>query len=281
MYRLQSKIRIKLKNKGNNMSNFKEVLSDVGIALKEYYLWTTLGWYDVLARYRRSTLGPFWITLSMAITLSAMGPLYGSLFGNTLTDFIPHLALGMIFWALISTSINEFAVAFAESAHYLKQTKISAIVFILRILYRQFIVFLHNIILYPVIMLLFGKPISWEALLAIPAFFIIILNLFWIGIIISIFCTRYRDMGPVVSSITTLLFFVTPIIWSMDQLPEDRRYLAYWNPISVLLDLVRKPLLGGIPEPSQWIIGGVMAVIGIFIALLVLMRTRHRITYWL
>ena len=47
MYRLQSKIRIKLKNKGNNMSNFKEVISDVGIALKEYYLWTTLGWYDV------------------------------------------------------------------------------------------------------------------------------------------------------------------------------------------------------------------------------------------
>ncbi|KGQ71370.1 hypothetical protein OA57_00825 [Chelonobacter oris] len=263
------------------MSNFKDVLSDVRVAFKEYYLWTTLGWYDVLARYRRSTLGPFWITLSMAITLSAMGPLYGSLFGNTLTDFIPHLALGMIFWALIATSINEFAVAYAESAHYLKQIKISPVVFILRVLYRQFIVFLHNILLYPIIMLIFWKPISLDAFLVIPAFFIVLLNLFWVGIIISIFCTRYRDMGPVVSSITTLLFFVTPIIWSMEQLPEDRRFLAYWNPLSILLDLVRKPLLGGVPEFNHWIVGIMMAIVGIMMALLVLMRTRHRITYWL
>lgn len=263
------------------MNSGKETFSDIFTAFKEYYLWTTLGWYDVLARYRRSTLGPFWITLSMAITISAMGPLYGSLFGNEISSFIPHLALGMIFWALISSSINDFCGAFAESAHYLKQTKISPIVFILRVLYRQFIVFLHNFLIYPVILLLFWKPISFDVLLLIPAFILTMLNLFWIGIIISIFCTRYRDMLPVINSIITLLFFVTPIIWSMEQLPEDRRYLALWNPFTILLDLLRTPLLGGTPEFVHWIISIIMAIIGLSIAFFVLNKTRNRITYWL
>lgn len=263
------------------MNNLRETLSDIFIAFKEYYLWTTLGWYDVLARYRRSTLGPFWITLSMAITISAMGPLYGSLFGNTISDFVPHLALGMIFWALISSSINDFCGAFSDSAHYLKQTKISPIVFILRVLYRQFIVFLHNILIYPIILLIFWKPISLDVLLLIPAFIITLLNLFWIGIIISVFCTRYRDMLPVINSVITLLFFVTPIIWSMDQLPEDRRYLALWNPFTILLDLLRTPLLGGAPEPGHWITAILMAILGLSISIIVFMKTRKRITYWL
>ncbi|MFZ7165887.1 ABC transporter permease [Avibacterium avium] len=263
------------------MNQFKDTMKDIFIAFKEYYLWTTLGWYDVLARYRRSTLGPFWITLSMAITISAMGPLYGSLFGNTINDFVPRLALGIIFWALISSSINDFCSAFSDSAHYLKQTKISPIVFILRVLYRQLIIFLHNILIYPIILLIFWTPISLDVLLLIPAFIITLLNLFWIGIIISIFCTRYRDMLPVINSVITLLFFVTPIIWSMDQLPEDRQYLALWNPFTILLDLLRTPLLGGTPEPSHWITAILMAILGLSISIIVFMKTRKRITYWL
>lgn len=49
--------------------DFKEAYLDVAMALDKAYLWITLGWYDVLARYRRSTLGPVWITLSMVSTL--------------------------------------------------------------------------------------------------------------------------------------------------------------------------------------------------------------------
>ena len=52
--------------------DFKEAYLDVAMALDKAYLWITLGWYDVLARYRRSTLGPVWITLSMVVTICAV-----------------------------------------------------------------------------------------------------------------------------------------------------------------------------------------------------------------
>ena len=104
--------------------DFKEAYLDIATALDKAYLWITLGWYDVLARYRRSTLGPVWITLSMVVTICAMGPLYSSLFGISLRGFIPHLTLGMVFWMFISVSLNEFCLAYIEAQHYLKQIKI-------------------------------------------------------------------------------------------------------------------------------------------------------------
>ena len=63
-------------------------MKDLMNAIRRYDLWMALGWNDVLGRYRRSVLGPFWITISMGITLAAMGPLYGSLFGNKDNNFL-------------------------------------------------------------------------------------------------------------------------------------------------------------------------------------------------
>ena len=261
--------------------DFKEAYLDIAMALDKAYLWITLGWYDVLARYRRSTLGPVWITLSMVVTICAMGPLYSSLFGISLRRFIPHLTLGMVFWMFISISLNEFCLAYIEAQHYLKQIKIPLSVFVLRVICRQFIILCHNIVLYPLVVLLLGLKLNWNILWFFPAFAVLLLNLFAMGLLISIFCTRYRDMTPVISSVTQLMFFVTPIIWSLDNLPPNRRFLAVWNPFAVLLDLVRKPLLGEYLDNYHWFIGFALAICFMSLAFMVLARTRHRVVYWL
>ncbi|WP_109078717.1 ABC transporter permease [Aggregatibacter kilianii] len=262
------------------MTIFK-ALTDLKDSIRQHYLWRTLAWYDILGRYRRSTLGPIWITISMAITVSAMGPLYGALFNFDPSDFIPHLALGLIFWALISSSINESAYTFSESAHYMKQAYIPAPIFVFRIVYRQFIVFAHNIMLFPIIMFILWRPITSEVFLFFPAFLLVLINIFFITLLVSIFCGRYRDMAQVLSSIMSLLFFVTPIIWRMEQLSPERQAFIHWNIFATFLDLVRKPLLGITPTLQEWSIAGISAVCFAIVSVFILARTRHRITYWL
>ncbi|EFN00173.1 ABC transporter permease [Actinobacillus pleuropneumoniae] len=262
------------------MSIFAAV-RDFSESAKQHDLWRTLAWYDILGRYRRSVLGPIWITLSMAVTISAMGPLYGSLFDFDPSDFIPHLALGLIFWALMSSVINDSVHTFAESAHFMKQTYIPVPIFILRVVYRQLIVLIHNMILYPIIMLVLWRDVTLLILLSVPAVVLVTINLVFISLLISIFCARYRDMAQMVTSITSLLFFITPIIWRMEQLPVERQGFVVWNIFATYLDLMRKPLLGVMPANVEWLTVVVSAIILGVISIIVLAKTRNKITYWL
>lgn len=258
-----------------------DAAEDIAASFKSRHLWAALGWQDIRARYRRSTLGPLWLTISMAVTVGAMGPLYGTLFGYNASEFIPHLSLGLIFWAFISGSISEFGDAFFNSAHLLKQAKLPLTVFVFRVCYRNLVILGHNIIIYPVIMLLLNLTLNWNMLWLSPAIVLVMVNIFWMGLLLSIFCTRYRDMFSVITSMMTLMFFITPIVWKVEQLPQSRRYLADLNPFTALLELLRQPVLGNMPAAKYWIYTGMMAISGLTIAFLLLARCRHRVTYWL
>ena len=84
-------------------------------------IWWTLAWFDIVLRYRRSMLGPLWLTLSMAAMIGGMGPLYSSLFGTELSKFFPHLALGIIFWSFFSSMVTDSCNAFIGSSNYLSR----------------------------------------------------------------------------------------------------------------------------------------------------------------
>ncbi|VUC88029.1 ABC transporter permease [Salmonella sp. NCTC 11881] len=62
--------------------------------------------------------------------------------------------------------------------------------------------------------------------------------------ILAIFCTRYRDMGPVVQSVVTLCFFITPIIWTSEQLPKGRKEFVDYNIFYYFMEMLRKTING-------------------------------------
>lgn len=109
-----------------------------------YEVWALLGWSEIKQRYRRSTLGPFWITLSTAITIAVMGPLYGRLFGQQESGYVAFLAVGMVMWAFISGLITETSSGFVAAEGYIKEFNLPLSLHIFRVVWRGFNIFLHN-----------------------------------------------------------------------------------------------------------------------------------------
>src|SRR5262245_33272407 len=79
---------------------FKSAWADVIQGVKLWPLWGTLGWNEILQRYRRSMLGPFWLTISMAVMVVALGVVYAELFKQKIDDFVPFFCLGILLWTL-------------------------------------------------------------------------------------------------------------------------------------------------------------------------------------
>ncbi len=257
-------------------------LSDIITTLKQPSLIGMLGWQDVRHRYKRSSLGAFWLTISTAIMIATMGVIFGKIFQLPLREFFPYLALGMIFWGFISTCLHEGSQCFIVAQPIIKQLSIPLFVHVCRSIWKNVIILGHNFVIYPVIMLVAMQPLSWVALLSIPGFVLLILNLAWIMLLLSILCTRYRDMPPMINSILQIFFYLTPIMWMPSHLSARASlYLIKPNPFYHLLAIIRAPLLGQYPTQLNWLVSIGLALCGWCLTIMIYSRYRHRIAYWL
>lgn len=219
----------------------------------EWVRWGRLGWFDILSRYRRTIFGPFWIVLMTLITIGSIGFVYGAIFKVSIRDFIPHVAIGIITWTWMSTSLIESCTSFTTYKFIMVNQVVQPTSIIIRVMYRNLIILLHNLSIVVMLFFFFKIPISWSALLILFSLPLVGLVIFSLGIILAYFCSRFHDFIQLTTSLMSLMFIVTPIIWS-PKILEERTYIAYLNPFSYLIDIVRLPLLGEIPERGSWLV---------------------------
>ena len=92
-----------------------KALRDIVEGIGLWRLWFRLGWNDILQKYRRSVLGPFWLTASTATMVVALGVLYAKLFNERIDDFIPFFCAGLLVWILIASYLSEGGTLFTGS----------------------------------------------------------------------------------------------------------------------------------------------------------------------
>src|SRR3954469_24837889 len=107
-------------------------IRDIRDGILLWPLWGRLGWNDILQRYRRSLLGPFWLTASMGIMVLSLGVVYGRLFKTDLNDFLPYLCVGLIVWGYISSAVSEAGTLFTGSESYIKQIRLPFCLYVFR-----------------------------------------------------------------------------------------------------------------------------------------------------
>jgi ABC-type polysaccharide/polyol phosphate export permease len=262
----------------HNPSAIRSIFAGIG----QSSLAAILGWQDIKQRYRRSKVGPFWLTISMGVLIASVGIVFGQIFNSPMKEYLPFLAAGIIFWAFISAVINDGCLGFVAAEGMIKQLPIPLFVHIVRIVWRNVLILLHNLVILPVVMLVLGVPITLHIFLALPGIVLVLINLTWIALLLGVVCTRFRDMPNIIASILQVAFYLTPIIWMPNLLPERAgTMLLDINPLYHLLEIIRLPFLGQLPNSISWLFALGMAVVGWTITLKVFGRYQHRIAYWL
>ena len=263
---------------------FRRAWGDLVSGFGKRELWLHLGWQDIKQRYRRSVLGPIWITIATGTMAIALGGLYSTLFHLSLAEHLPYVTLGLIIWNLINASILEGADVFVANEGLIKQLPTPLSVHVYRLVWRQVLLFAHNIIIFVVIAIIFPKPWSWADLSVIPALALIVANCVWVALCFGILATRYRDISPLLASLVQLLFYVTPIIWNDQTLRGQGSgtwtKIVELNPLLHYVDIVRAPLLGQHQELRHWVVVISLTVVGWLVAAIAMRQYRARVAYW-
>jgi ABC-type polysaccharide/polyol phosphate export permease len=241
----------------------------------------SLGWQDLKQSYRRSALGPFWLTLGMAIQIIAIGLVFGLIFGSPLEEFLPFLATSLILWNFFSTSITDGSMAFINGEAIIRQLPIPHHVHILRALWKNLLMLAHNVLILPFVFVVFLKIPNFNIFLFLPGFVITVAFLFGLTYIIGLITTRYRDVQQIVISIMGVVFYVTPVIWQPSLIPSGTAHLLLGlNPFYHFFQIVRLPILGQTPTLENWLLSGAIAALAVFLASLVAKKFKNRLAYW-
>jgi len=256
---------------------------DLTSGLKKWYVWLTLAYQDIKLRYRRSVLGPFWLTISMGVTVYSMGFLYAHLFHTDLNQYYPFLVAGMLCWTLISSAIIELTDAFMLSEGMIKQVKLPYSLYIHRTAARNVIIFFHNFLVMIPIYILFHSTarINLYSLLLFPGLFLLYVNMIVYGIILAIIGSRYRDVSQIIKSLVQVIFFMTPVMWNPNILSARSRIIVYVNPFYSFLEMIRQPLLGHAPTVFNTVVTLAATLLGMLLCFRLLSKYRARIIYWL
>jgi ABC-type polysaccharide/polyol phosphate export permease len=259
----------------------KLAVKDIFDSFKGSDFWFTLAWQEVKQRYKRSAIGPFWITLSMGIMILAMGPLYGNLFKIDTSSYFKYLSISLIFWTFVSTCINEASTVFIASENYIKQIKLPFSGYVLKLMYKNIIYLIHNFVIL-LIVLCFYPIDTYSQFLFIPlTIAIVFFNLFFLSIIIGIVCLRFRDAPLIIASIMQIMFFISPILWKPESLGEKGLLIAKINPIYHLIEIMRSSIVGGIQENYYSYLYSIILLFFLFSASMILFsKFRSRIPYW-
>ncbi|MEW2500184.1 galactan export ABC transporter permease subunit Wzm/RfbD [Amycolatopsis sp. CA-161197] len=299
----------------SDRKTFSRAITDIKEGLAARELWTHLGWQDIKQRYRRSVIGPFWITISQGVIALGLGLLYSQLFNTPIQVFLPYLSTGFIIWGFIQGCLSEGMETFIANEGMIKQLPAPLSVYVLRTVWRQTLMLAHNMVVYVVLLIIFfgalnqpyslgtepGYPegacapdlychpgLSWNIFLAIPGFVLLGLTACWAALLLGIISTRFRDIPQVINSLIQLLFYGTPIVWPVDQLlAGGSRDSVSWalpfikaNPLYHYMQVVRAPLIGQTVGWTSWVVVGAITIVGWGLALVVMRNYRSRVSYW-
>jgi lipopolysaccharide transport system permease protein len=215
---------------------------------------------DLKARYRGSVLGLLWTLLNPLLHMGIYVLLFAVYMRAAMEHYAAFLLCGLLPWIWFSSSLLLGATSIIEGGSILKKVFFPAQVLPTVTVMANFMNFVLSIPILVVILLLYGVPFGASVLvlpLIVACQFAFTLGLTFVVSAVSV---RYRDVPQILGQLLTFWFFLSPIIYSVAQVPESFRAVVLFNPFAPFVVAYQHILLyNTLPSLGAW---GQMLFIG-------------------
>lgn len=252
-------------------------------SLRRPEFWAYSSWLDIITKYRRTRLGLLWLVLPTAMYLVVLGNVYSHLMNYPLEKYLPYLGLGYVCWRFMIQCINDSTNVFRLHKAFIMDGRLRLTDFTLRAVSRPLFYFFFAFIV--VIAVLAWSPfVHWINLLSLVVTVpILVLNMIWISFCISLVGARFPDIGEVIHTVLVVGFLLTPILWHIEKFPLGtlRGTLARLNPAFHIIEMVRAPVLGAVPEKTTIAAIALLTLGGWLLAMFLYRRYARFVPLWI
>ncbi len=206
-----------------------------------------LVWRDIKIKYKQTLLGFFWVILQPTLSTIIFVLLSTATQIQFTNNSIPYpifVLSGIVLWSLFSSAITQTSNSIINNAHIIKKVYFPRIFFPLSSLLVSSFDFFVSLTIYVPLMIYYKIYPSINIILTFPlTYFLISMLILGIGSFLAALNVKYRDVKYIVPFFIQLMFFISPIFYSIDLIKINwAKILYYLNPLTGIIHLFRYSL---------------------------------------
>lgn len=255
--------------------------ADLVEGLRRWRLWCFLATETVKNQYRRTVLGPWWLTIQSAAVVAGLAVLFGSIFKRPIEDFLPYVSTGYLLFVFLAGLVRRSADVMLDARDGITSNRQPLSALVLRAVVTEALLFAHNVVILVALGALGLLAVGWNLLLVVPVLALVLVNGVALGLWLGPLVARFRDLQPLIGSVLQMLIFFTPIFWRLDDVTDQvRTAIVIWNPFAHAVEAFRGALIGA-PLAMDLAALGLVTGVNVVLAVIVFARTRSRLPYWI
>lgn len=232
---------------------------------------------ELKVRYKRSFLGYLW-SIANPLALALVFFIAFKIFMKIpIENYTLFLIAGLFPWQWFLNSVNSSATVFIGNATLIKKMHFRHEVLVVATILNDMLHFLLSIPVIILFLFIYGMQPSIMWLVGIPALLIVqFIITMGFSLAVSALNLFFRDIERIVFILTSLMFYMTPIIYSEEMVPAEYRTLILSNPLSILFISWRNLLMHGTLVVKDTVLALVYALIVFAIGYLVYRKLKWR-----
>ncbi|UTR16216.1 ABC transporter permease [Salipaludibacillus sp. LMS25] len=195
------------------------------------------------AEHRNSYLGYFWWLLDPLLGVLIYYFLVGVILGRGDEDFAVFLVIGLVAWRWSSTAVNTSAKAILKYSSIIKQVYLPKAIFPITRTLSQFVNFSFGLVIVALFLVIFGVMPGWQIIFLPFIILVQLLFLLAISLFLAYVSIFVRDIDNLLTHITRIWFYTSPIIWAGGRLPDHYQWVLQINPLAHIINAYRDVLM--------------------------------------
>lgn len=218
---------------------------------------------DIRGKYKGSFLGVLWSFINPLLSVVVYAIVFSKIMRFNIENYLIYLITGVLPWTFFTSSISMGMNSILFNANIIKKVYFPRIILPISVVTSCLVNFLISCIVIVIFVLFSGIGLTinilWLPLIAIIQYFLCLGFVF----ILSAIEVFVRDLEHIVGFVLSMAFYVTPILYKIEQVPENLRFILKFNPMTYIINSYRDIFYSGISPDF----GGLMFVLIISIML--------------
>jgi len=234
---------------------------------------------DVVTRYKRSILGIAWTMLNPLMTTLILAIVFSQVFGAE-EEYAVYVLSGLMPWTFFSQTTSASIVGLLWGGSLIHRIFMPRTVFAVSAIGTGLVNFILSLVPLFFLVLITGVNLTWSVFLTPIAILFLAMFSLGVGLFLSSVAIRFADIADMYQIILTAWFYLSPIIYKEEYIPEQFTWIVKLNPMFYLINFFRAFVYDGrFPSIEEYLITGSIASISLLFGWIFFSRRADEFAY--